>query len=414
LQTDALAFGPVATPAGTGVTFTVRLAARNAAGYTNRHHTADVALDAYAFDISGATAQVGTGTSTTDYFLYTLYHDSRSQMLFLSSELGAAGSITNISFYLTQVPSPATLNACTVRLKHTSLSSYTGASFETAGWHTGYSANRTLTSDQVNTWVSLPLTPPFQYCGTSNLLVDFSFNNSGYSASGKVRYTSTSPSVRHYHGYSDSGAGDPLYWTGVSGGPSRVERTLRPNLRFDIFRAVQTVLPTRPATLPGAAFSQGVWQGGVAIDTARSNVTLRATCGTLTALSNPIDILVTAPEGPVPSAWLAQYGLPPDTDPDGNPDGDPFTTEQEYVADTCPTSAASFLCVTAVDPGPPATVSFTPSSAARAYTLQCTTNLAAGVWEDVQGPRPGLGGLDQMSDGNVAPARFYRVRVAVP
>lgn len=416
LQTDALAFGPVATPAGTGVAFTVRLAARNAAGYTNRNHAADVALDARSTDVAVGSAQVGVGTGTTEYFLYTYYHDSRSQMIFLASELGAAGSITNIAFYLTQVPSPSTLNACTFRLKHTSLASYSGASFETAGWHTGYSASRALTSGQLNTWVSFPISPPFPYCGTSNLLVDFSFNNSSYSASGKVRYTSTGTAVRHYHGYSDSGAGDPLYWTGVSGGPTRSERTLRPNLRFDFVRTTEVVLPTRPATLPGAAFSQGVWQGGVAIDTARSNVTLRATCGALTALSNPVDILVDAPEGPIPSAWLAQFGLPPDADPDGNPDGDAFTTGQEYVADTCPTNGASFLHVTAVDPGPPTVVAFTPASAARAYTLQSTTNLLTGAWADVpgQGPRPGAGGGDSMTDTNAVPARFYRVKVDLP
>jgi len=415
LRTDALAFAPVASPAGTGVAFTVRLAARNAAGFTNRNHAADVALDAYAYDVSGSSAQVGAGTTTTDYFLYTYYHDSRSQMIFLASELGAAGSITNIAFYMTQVPSPSTLNALTVRLKHTSLSSYAGASFETAGWHTGYSANRNLTG-LANTWVNLPINPPFAYDGTRNLLVDFSFNNSSYKTSGKVRYTSTSPSVRHYHGYSDSNAGDPLYWTGVSGGPTRSELKDRPNLRFDISREVKTPITTRPATLLGAAFSQGVWQGGVVIDTLRSNVTLRATCGSLTALSNPIDILAVAPEGPIPSAWLAQHGLPPDTDPDGNPDGDAFTTMQEYVADTCPTSGVSFLRVTAVDPGPPATVSFAPASAARVYTLQSTTNLVTGPWTDVpgQGPRPGAGGPDQMSDAAAAPARFYRVRVELP
>ena len=117
-----------------------------------------------------------------------------------------------------------------------------------------------------------------------------------------------------------------------------------------------------PATLPGAAFSQGVWQGGVAIDTLRSNVTLRATCGALTALSNPVDIVAVAPEGPIPAAWLAQFGLPGDTDPSGHPDNDPFTTEQEYVADTNPTNGASLLRVTAISNGPPATVTFEPAS----------------------------------------------------
>ena len=85
------------------------------------HHAADVALDAFTTTWTPVTQQVGAGTGTTEEFLYTYYHDSRSQMIFLASELGAAGNITNIAFYLTSVPSPATLSACTVRLKHTAL-----------------------------------------------------------------------------------------------------------------------------------------------------------------------------------------------------------------------------------------------------------------------------------------------------
>ena len=171
-----------------------------------------------------------------------------------------------------------------------------------------------------------------------------------------------------------------------------------------------------PSTLAGAAFAQGVWRGGVTIGAVSSNLTLRATLGTLTALSTPVDILVEAPSGSIPSAWLAQYGLPADADPDGNPDGDAFTTLQEYVADTNPTNAASFLRVTALDPGSPVAVSFEPASVARHYTLQSTTNLVGGVWENVsgQGPRSGAGGTDTMTDTGTAPARFYRVKVEVP
>ena len=417
LQTDALAFGPVASPQGTGVAFTVRLAACNAAGFTNRHHAADVALDAFTTTWTPVTQQVGAGTGTTEEFLYTYYHDSRSQMIFLASELGAAGNITNIAFYLTSVPSPATLSACTIRLKHTALAAYSTATFETAGWQTGYSANRNLTG-KANTWVNLPIDPPFAYNGTQNLLVDFSFNNSLYGSNGKVKYTATTGGYRHYHGYCDSTAGDPLLWSGDSGGGlTRTVTAHLPNLRFGILRTTLTPVAVQPATLAGAAFAQGVWQGGVTIGAVRTNVTLRATFGAIAEPSNPFDVFVDAPPaGPIPSAWLAQFGLPGDTDPDGNPDGDAFTTEQEYVADTNPTNGASFLRVTAISNGTPVTVAFTPASTARVYTLQATTNLAAGAWGDVagQGPRPGAGGPDVMSDNSGKPSRFFRVKVEVP
>lgn len=119
-----------------------------------------------------------------------------------------------------------------------------------------------------------------------------------------------------------------------------------------------------------------------------------------------------------PQGWLARYGLTGDFDAQelSDGDGDTFKAWKEYVADTDPTNALSFLRVTAISNGPPVSVAFEPASASRAYTLQGTTNLAGGAWTDVpgQGPRPGAGGPDQMTDPAAAPARFYRVKVEVP
>ncbi|HRZ87427.1 MAG TPA: hypothetical protein P5287_06390, partial [bacterium] len=49
-----------------------------------------------------------------------------------------------------------------------------------------------------------------------------------YSSNGKVKYTATTGGYRHYHGYCDSEAGDPLLWSGDSGGglsPAEADRT---------------------------------------------------------------------------------------------------------------------------------------------------------------------------------------------
>jgi hypothetical protein len=62
-------------------------------------------------------------------------------------------------------------------------------------------------------------------------------------------------------------------------------------------------------------------------------------------------------------------------------------------------------------------VYFTPASTARNYTLLSTTNLTTDAWEAVpgQGPRPGAGGADTMQDNrDIAPTRFYRIKVEVP
>ena len=120
----------------------------------------------------------------------------------------------------------------------------------------------------------------------------------------------------------------------------------------------------------------------------------------------------------VPAAWLAGFGWTNNFDEAalGDQDGDGAWTWQEYVMDTCPTNAASFLRIAAISNGPPVTVVFDPASAARDYTLQATTNLVTGPWADVpgQGPRSGAGGQDAMSEASGDPARFYRVKVEVP
>ena len=68
-----------------------------------------------------------------------------------------------------------TLNNWTIRLKHTSLSSYTTASLDASGWTTVYQANQTISATG---WVDFVFSTPFAYNGTSNLLIDFSHNNS--------------------------------------------------------------------------------------------------------------------------------------------------------------------------------------------------------------------------------------------
>ncbi|MDD4016709.1 MAG: choice-of-anchor Q domain-containing protein [Kiritimatiellae bacterium] len=119
-----------------------------------------------------------------------------------------------------------------------------------------------------------------------------------------------------------------------------------------------------------------------------------------------------------PEYWLAQFGVTGDfeTADVSDSDNDGYTAWQEYVADTDPTNAVSHFRVTAISNGPPVRVFFEPGSSVRAYTLQATTNLAAGPWADVpgQGPRAGAGGADAMADDAGDRTRFYRVKVEVP
>lgn len=113
-------------------------------------------------------------------------------------------------------------------------------------------------------------------------------------------------------------------------------------------------------------------------------------------------------------AWLQQYGLPTDGSADlTDLDLDDADNYQEWMADTVPNNAASFLHLTMNSNSLPVAVTFA-SSAARLYTLLCCTNLTpSSVWTPVSGQTdlPGNGGALTLADTNAPPTGFYRVSV---
>lgn len=103
--------------------------------------------------------------------------------------------------------------------------------------------------------------------------------------------------------------------------------------------------------------------------------------------------------------WEATYALPATTNPDLDPDLDGFTTWQEYVADTDPTSQTDYPVIRISRS--PREVSFY-TSLLRFYTLQTSTDLQ--VWTNT----PRFRGLDRLATfpGSFAAAsEFYRVRI---
>lgn len=146
--------------------------------------------------------------------MFTGYQDSRTQSIYLASEIGRSGRITGLSLYVDTVPGQ-TLNSWTIRLRTTSASAFSTASFEApAGWTTCYQGNVTVSA---RGQASFLFSTPFNYDGTSNLMVDFSHNNNSYSSSG-ICLASVTPDDRTVIGAADSHATypDPLLWTGTS------------------------------------------------------------------------------------------------------------------------------------------------------------------------------------------------------
>jgi hypothetical protein len=224
---------------------------------------------------------VGAGTATTTTLpLNTSYHDQRTQLIYLQNEIGVAGTIKGLSLNVTARPGQ-TMNNWTIRMKHTSLSSYTSAEWESTGWTTVYQANQTISATGLTTFT---LTKPFEYDGMSNLMVDFSFNNASYSTNGGVTFT-TANTTRTIHYYTDSGYGNPLTWSGTIN-PAPATSTILPNLQLQMERSI----PTSPSVT--GSFTGGTWTGAIAVTQLAASVNLLADDGAgHTGVSNNFEVV---------------------------------------------------------------------------------------------------------------------------
>ncbi|HEY1037839.1 MAG TPA: peptide-N-glycosidase F-related protein [Bacteroidia bacterium] len=119
---------------------------------------------------------VGTGNTNDTNPFGSGNSVSRSQYLWKASEMTgagmAAGNITGLKFYLQSLGS--TLNNLTVRIKTVTLDSLTQATFVNTGFTSVYSQNTTFASTG---WNTLQLTTPFNWNGTSNLLIEVMYDN---------------------------------------------------------------------------------------------------------------------------------------------------------------------------------------------------------------------------------------------
>jgi hypothetical protein len=141
----------------------------------------------------------------------TSYHDQRTQVIYLSSEIGDTKRITDMALNINEVPGQI-LNNFTIRMRNTNRSeflSYPIYDDYTPAWIVVYQNYESISSQG---WHNFHLQTPFEYDGTSNLMVDFSYNNSSYSIESSC-YISQMPGTRVTISYCNSTHGDPLYWT---------------------------------------------------------------------------------------------------------------------------------------------------------------------------------------------------------
>lgn len=116
----------------------------------------------------------------------------------------------------------------------------------------------------------------------------------------------------------------------------------------------------------------------------------------------------------VPYWWLAAYVLTNggfDVNALADPDHDGVPTWAEYVAQTDPTNADSFLRIIQFDNG---SLAFTPVSTGRIYSIEETGYLGSSNWLPGTALHLGTGSVMRLSLTNAQPIRFYRVRVQIP
>jgi hypothetical protein len=170
---------------------------------------------------------IGTGTSSWNYPFSTYYEDARTQTIYLASEIGGAFRITALSLDVTTIPGQI-MNNFTLRMKHTPLSVYQQALWESQDWTVVYQANEPRGETG---WRRFDFTTPFDYNGVDNLMVDISFDNDSYTDDGECRY-STPGGNRSIYYRTDSDYGNPLNWSGST--PSASMGGNMPNIKLRV------------------------------------------------------------------------------------------------------------------------------------------------------------------------------------
>ncbi len=191
---------------------------------------------------------IGNGATSNSYTSYPAvyggyYKNAREQYLITPQELaasgGGAGNITSLSFNVAAVNACAALPTFTIRLGHTSLTALTTT------FVTGLTQVYTIGSYQpVVGWNTHVFSTPFNYNGTSSLVVEVTFNmQAAYTENASCYYTATGSVYRALYFRSDSTA-----WNTV---PTGTQSYNRPNMQFEM--AALGPIPPFPVNLVSPA-----------------------------------------------------------------------------------------------------------------------------------------------------------------
>ena len=170
---------------------------------STQHNTDSTTLRQFKI-IAQATSCIGTGTTSTSYPFYTLYEDSRTQMLYTSAEIlaggGAPGFINKLGFTILTVGSPA-MSGFSVKMQ--TISESTISTWTTTGWTEVYTSSAYTPPGTGLQYIDLAT--PYFWNGTGNLLIEVCFDNAAWSGNSTVAGTTQTGTVVHNHVDGSSG-----------------------------------------------------------------------------------------------------------------------------------------------------------------------------------------------------------------
>ncbi len=181
---------------------------------------------------------IGTGTSSITTAISPflgLWDDQRSQYLYTAAELSASGmqsgTIKTIAFNVLTKSSTQPFNGFTIKIGCTTSTSLSG--YISSGLVTVYSSSYTTYTG----WNLFPLSSTYDWDGTSNLVIEVCFDNSTWTSSDAIQYSTLGFNATYY-GYGDLTSASGCGYTGWS---SYGTSTNRPNIKFSTCSTIFSV-----------------------------------------------------------------------------------------------------------------------------------------------------------------------------